>query len=112
QDYGDVWRLGANEATEIDLYRDVKINKTKIKKGRYTLYAIPYPDKWILIVNKETDTWGSFRYDSTKDVVRMNLPVKRNDMTEDMSIVFEKTPTVANMNMYWEDVKVSLPIVF
>lgn len=112
QDYGDVWRLGANEATEIDLYRDVKINKTKIKKGRYTLYAIPYPDKWILIVNKETDTWGSFRYDSTKDVVRMNLPVKRNDMTEDMSIVFEKTPTGANMNMYWEDVKVSLPIVF
>lgn len=112
QDYGSVWRLGANEATEIDLYRDVKVNNTKIKKGRYTLYAIPYPDKWTLIINKETDTWGSFRYDSAKDVVRMNLPVKRNDMTEDMSIVFEKTTSGANMNMFWEDVEVSLPIVF
>lgn len=112
QKYGDVWRVGANEATEIDFYRDVKINNTKIKKGRYTLYAIPYPDKWTLIVNKDTDTWGSFRYDSTKDVVRMKLPVMKNEITEDMTIVFEKTSTGANMNVYWDDVKVSLPILF
>lgn len=112
QDYGEVWRLGANEATEIEFFRDVTINNKKIKKGRYTLYAIPYPDKWTLIVNKETDTWGSFKYDSTKDVVRMNLPVNKNEVNEDMTIVFEKAPTGANMNMYWDDVKVSLPIVF
>jgi hypothetical protein len=112
QKYGEVWRLGANEATEIDFYKDVKINKTRIKKGRYTLYAIPYPDKWTLIVNKDTDTWGSFRYDSSKDIVRINLPVMQNESTEDMTIVFEKTSTGANMNMYWGDVKVTLPIFF
>lgn len=111
-DYSNVWRLGANEATEIDFYKDVKINNTKIKKGRYTLYAIPYPDKWTLIVNKETDTWGSFRYDSTKDVVRMDLPVIKNGPTEDMTIVFEKSPSGANMSMYWANVKTTLPIVF
>src|SRR4051812_19722113 len=44
-EYGKVWRLGANEATEIEFYQNVKINNTKIKKGRYTLYAIPYADK-------------------------------------------------------------------
>jgi len=112
QEYGEVWRLGANEATEIDFYKDVIINKKKIKKGRYTLYAIPFPDKWTLIVNKETDTWGSFTYDSLKDLVRVDLPVKKNETTEDMSIVFEKTTSGANMNMYWDDVMVSLPIVF
>ncbi|HUZ60783.1 MAG TPA: DUF2911 domain-containing protein [Hanamia sp.] len=112
QNYGEVWRLGANEATEIDFYKDVKINNTKIKKGRYTLYAIPYPDKWTLIVNKETDTWGSFRYDSTKDVVRMDLPVIKNGPTEDMTIVFEKSLSGASMSMYWADVKTTLPIVF
>src|SRR6187551_3619540 len=37
-EYGKVWRLGANEATEIEFYRDVKINDTKVKKGRYTMY--------------------------------------------------------------------------
>jgi len=112
QEYGEVWRLGANEATELEFFKDVEINRKKIKKGRYTLYAIPYTDKWTLIVNKDTDTWGSFRYDSSKDVVRMDLPVNKNDFTEDMTIVFEKTNSGANMNMYWEDVKVALPIVF
>ena len=112
QEYGEVWRLGANEATEIYFFKDVKINNKKIKKGRYTLYAILFPDKWTIIVNKETDIWGSFRYDSLKDIVRMDLPVKKNEATEDMSIVFEKTSSGADMNMYWDDVKVSLPIVF
>jgi len=112
QNYGEVWRLGANEATEIDFYKDVTINNKKIKKGRYTMYAIPYPEKWTFILNKETDTWGSFKYDSTKDVVRMDLPVVKNQPTEDMTIVFEKSATGANMNMYWADVKATLPIGF
>ena len=112
QPYGNVWRLGANEATEIEFFKDVNINGKKIKKGRYTLYAIPFPDKWTLIVNRETDTWGSFRYDSTKDVVRMDLPVKKNNLTEALTIVFSKTLTGADLDMYWEDAKVSLPIVF
>jgi hypothetical protein len=112
QEYGEVWRLGANEATEIEFFKDVKINNKKIKKGRYTVYAIPFPDKWTLIVNKETDTWGSFRYDSLKDIVRIDLPVKKNETTEVMSIVFEKTSSGANMNMFWDDVKVALPIAF
>ena len=33
---GDLWRLGANEATEIEFFREVKIGGKKIKKGRYT----------------------------------------------------------------------------
>jgi len=112
QDYGEVWRLGANEATEIEFFKEVTINNKKIKKGRYTLYAIPFPDKWTLIVNKETDTWGSFRYDSSKDVVRIDLPVQKNGREEDMTIAFEKTSAGANMNMYWDDVKTVLPIKF
>src|SRR5215210_369583 len=75
QEYGQVWRLGANEATEIEFFKDVKINNKKIKKGRYTLYCIPTADKWTLIVNKETDTWGSFKYNETKDVARVDVPV-------------------------------------
>lgn len=62
-EYGKVWRLGANEATEIEFFQTVHINNKKVKKGRYTLYCIPLPEKWTLIINKETDTWGSFKYD-------------------------------------------------
>ena len=113
-EYGKVWRLGANEATEIEFYQNVKVNNTKIKKGRYTMYCIPYADKWTIIINKETDTWGSFKYDMKKDVVRIDLPIqKQNDITEEFAMVFEKAPTAgANLIIAWDNVRVSLPIVF
>lgn len=56
--YGEVWRLGANEATEIEFFKPVKIDGKKVAKGRYTLYAIPYETTWTFILNKDTDTWG------------------------------------------------------
>ncbi|MEO7961864.1 MAG: DUF2911 domain-containing protein [Ginsengibacter sp.] len=112
QEFGKVWRLGANEASELEFFKDVKINGKKIKKGRYTIYAIPYTDKWTFILNKDTDIWGSFKYDETKDVVRMDLPLLKNESTEAMTIVFEKTNTGAEMDMYWDDAKVTLPIGF
>src|SRR5262245_50192037 len=45
-EYGKVWRMGANEATEIEFYQHVKMGGKKIQKGRYTLYAIVEQDKW------------------------------------------------------------------
>src|ERR1700761_1713466 len=75
--YGQVWRLGANEATEIEFFQDVKIDRKTVKKGRYTLYALVDADKWTLIFNKETDTWGAFAYESSKDVLRTTVPVEK-----------------------------------
>ena len=112
QEYGKVWRLGANEATEIEFFKDVKINNRKVKKGRYTLYCIPNPDKWTLIINKETDTWGSFDYNQSKDLLRTDLPVMKNEITEALTIIFEKSNVGVNMIMYWDDARVELPIMF
>ena len=112
-EYGKVWRLGANEATEIEFYQNVKIGNTKIKKGRYTLYSIPLAEKWTLIINKETDTWGAFKYDQTKDLARIEVPVqKQSEILEAFAMTFEKTPTGANLLMAWDDFKVALPISF
>ena len=112
-EYGKVWRLGANEATEIEFFKDVKINNSKIKKGRYTLYSIPYADKWTLIINKETDTWGSFKYDSKKDVLRVDVPVqKQPEITEEFVMIFDKTPIGADLIIIWDDIKLNLPIIF
>ena len=112
-EYGKIWRLGANEATEIEFYQNVKIGNTKIKKGRYTMYCIPLPDKWTIIINKETDTWGSFKYDLSKDVVRVEVPVqKQTENLEAFVMTFEKNPTGAGLVIAWDDFKVSLPISF
>jgi hypothetical protein len=111
--YGEVWRLGANEATEIEFFRDVKIDNKVIKKGRYTLYALVNQDKWTLIFNKETDTWGAFRYDSVKDILRATVPVEKQDsITEAFSIAFQKAQKGADLVITWDDVLIRLPFAW
>jgi len=90
-EYNTVWRMGANEATEIEFYRDVKIGGKKIFKGKYTMYALVNPTEWTLILNKETDTWGAFKYDQKKDVTRVKVPVQQSLVPADVfTIFFEK----------------------
>lgn len=83
----------------------------KVVKGRYTLYAIVNENTWTVIVNKETDIWGAFKYDSKKDVLRTDVPVQKTDeLIESMSMWFEKTASGVSLIMAWEQVRVSLPI--
>jgi hypothetical protein len=112
-EYGKVWRLGANEASEIEFFQNVQVGNFKVKKGRYTLYCIPYPEKWTVILNKETDTWGSFKYDQAKDVLRIDLPVQTQlDVLESFVMAFEKAPTGANLVIAWDNLRVSLPFTY
>ena len=111
--YGELWRLGANEATEIEFYKNVKIGGKKISKGRYTLYAIANEDSWTMILNSDTDTWGSFKYDVKKDVVRTTIPVQKTDASlESLAMSFEKTTLGFNLVIAWDYIKASLPISF
>lgn len=109
-EYGKIWRLGANEATEIEFYRDVRLGNKKISKGRYTIYAIAYENYWSFIINKDTDTWGAFKYDAKKDVARLDVPVqKTEESAENLSMIFDKTETGMALIIAWEQVKASIP---
>lgn len=110
-EYGKIWRLGANEATEIDFYKNVVIDGKKIASGRYTLYAIPNQDSWTMILNKDNDTWGAFKYDSQKDVLRTVVPVQKLDeAVESLAMTFEKADNGCNLVIAWDNIKASLPI--
>ncbi len=110
-EYNTIWRLGANEATEIELFRDVKINGKKLLKGRYTLYAIPTATQWTIIFNKDTDIWGAFKYDAKKDALRVDVPVtKLTETIEAFTINFNKIATGAELQIAWDDVSVLLPL--
>ena len=108
---GKVWRLGANEATEIEFFRDVKIANKRIAKGKYTMYAVVNNTNWTVILNKETDVWGAFKYDEKKDVVRTTVPVQKlAEPTEMFTMFFEKATKGMDLVMVWDDVKVVLPV--
>jgi len=110
--YDMIWRVGANEATEIEFYRDVKIDGKKLLKGRYTLYAIPSAEKWTLVLNKETDTWGAFAYDPKKDILRTDVKVNtRPDVIDVFTICFEGTEkNKTSLMIGWDNKDVHLPI--
>jgi|SRR5450432_1912005 Protein of unknown function (DUF2911) len=111
-EYNKVWRLGANEATEIEFFQDVMINGKVIAKGKYTMYAIPAEEKWTMILNKETDIWGAFKYESDKDVVRMDVPVqKQTEPLEAFTMFFEKAPAGFVLTAAWDNALVSLPVM-
>jgi len=112
-EYGKVWRLGANEATEIEFFKPVKINGKKILKGRYTLYAIVNENSWTMIVNKETDTWGAFKYNSKKDIVQVEVPVQKMDTpVEYFTITFESINNGCNLIIAWDKIRLALPVNF
>jgi hypothetical protein len=111
-EYNTIWRLGANEATEIEFFKEVKIGGKKLAKGRYTMYAIPTPSQWTIIFNKDTDIWGAFKYDEKKDVLRTDVPVQKTTEASDaFTMGFTKSANGANLIIAWDDVSVTLPIV-
>ena len=112
QHYGEEWRLGANEATEIEFYKPVSIGGKKLDAGRYILYCIPYPDKWKLIFNNNLYSWG-LHIDKTKDQAEIELPViKNNVVIEFFTMFFQNSTYGCDLVMAWGDMKVVLPVNF
>ena len=110
--YGKEWRLGANEATEIEFFKPVIIAGKRIDKGRYIIYCIPFPDKWTIVLNSNLYTWG-LHMDATKDLFKTVIPVQeQTPSVEDFSMIFQPTVHGADLVMAWGDIKVVLPVNF
>jgi len=111
--YGKQWRLGANEATEIEFFKAATIQGKKINPGRYILYCVPEAAKWTLVLNNDIFTWGK-EIDSSKDILKFEVPVtKPTAPCEDFTMLFrDEGNNHAGLIMAWDDVAVNLPIEF
>lgn len=108
--YGEVWRTGANEATELTFYKDMKVADVIVEAGTYTLYTIPKEKEWTVILNKNTNTWGAYEYTDEDDMVRINVPVREAPNTiEALSMAFEEAPDGTNLLIGWDDQYVMVP---
>jgi len=106
------WRLGANEATELQLYEDAMILGQKVKAGRYILYCIPSEKTWTIILNSNIDSWG-LDQDPGKDIARFIIPATiTNQRIEYFTMIFEKTGDEVDLLMAWDNVEARLPITF
>ncbi len=110
--YDEVWRLGANETTEMKVYQDIKIGGKTLVKGTYVVFAIPTASEWTIIFNSDLDEWGHYSYKEEHDVLRVKAPVKSNDViVEAFTIQFEDSANgKAKMIFAWDTVIAELPI--
>ena len=110
--YGEPWRLGANEATEIEFFQPVTIQNKKVTKGKYVMYTIPYQDKWTIVLNTNLNTWG-LKPNPKDDVFHFDIPIQiTNQPVEYFSMVFQQTGSGADLVMAWDTVVARLPIQF
>jgi len=109
-----VWRLGANANTKISFDKDVTIGGVKLKAGRYSMYAIPGTEFWIIIINKAM-SWGT-QYDQSQDVLRFKAEVKRIPMSVEtfeihMTDFNNKSKSHANIEILYGNLSVNFPII-
>ena len=65
--WGEVWRTGANAATQFRCDKSLDFGGVIVPAGFYTLWTVPSPTGWKLLVNSQTGQWGT-EHDATKDV--------------------------------------------
>lgn len=110
--YGEPWRLGANEATELELFKSATIAGQKIPAGRYVLYCIPEKDKWTIALNSNIDSWG-LHPDASGDIARFEIPSSTNgNRLEYFTMLFEKKGEQADLLMSWDNVEARLSFQF
>ena len=56
--FGEIWRLGANEATAIHLTGPALVGGIQLEAGSYSLYAIPGEAEWTFFLNTNVNRWG------------------------------------------------------
>lgn len=109
--YGQVWRTGANEATTLTTEVDLNIGGTKVPAGKYTIWTLPSEGTWKLIINKQTGQWGT-HYEEGQDLARIDMKKSALPQTvEQFTISFDKkSDTTADLNLDWENTRVSVSI--
>jgi len=75
--FGEVWRAGADDATSFVPNVDLTVGGKSIPAGKYTMFTVPTPTKWTLIISKQTGEWG-IPYPGEKfDFARLEMKVSK-----------------------------------
>jgi hypothetical protein len=107
--FGQVWRTGANAATQFRTDRPLAFGDVVVPAGTYTLWTVPGPDGWKLIVNEETGISGT-AHDPGKD--RFTIPLAVSVLpavVERFTIGVDPTPQGGVLRLDWDTTRASAP---
>ncbi len=110
EQYGKVWRTGANAATTLKTESDLDLNGLAVPKGEYTLYTLLDPKEWMLVVNKQTGQWGT-EYSQGQDLGRVKMTMSKPQApveTFKISLTSEGAKK-GRITLMWENTVASVP---
>ncbi len=120
--FGERWRTGANEATEITVTRDVLVAGQKLPAGTYSVSTTPGPDTWKVHFNSKLglDGLGIFANNTftpvdlaPTDVLVVSRPATQlpaDKEVDQLTFEFEKTGGGADLVLRWIRTEVRVPI--
>jgi len=109
--WAEVWRVGANDATTFVTNTNVTVDGKTVPAGSYTLFAIPLPAKWTLIISKKTGEWGIPYPGEASDFLRGNMAVSKLPAPlENLTVGFDGGGSVCTMRVDWETTRASVQI--
>jgi len=110
--YDKEWRTGANEATTFIASTNLEVGGAKVPAGNYTLFTMPSPKQWTLIISKKTGEWGIPYPGKSEDLAR--IPMRSEELSssvEQFTISFERTaPEACTLRMDWETTRAEVSV--
>jgi hypothetical protein len=106
---GQVWRTGANAATHFTTSESLTFDGQVLPAGTYTLWSIYSNGGLMLVINAQTNQWGTV-YDQAQDVFRSAMiHSSRAESSERFEISIEDTPEGGVMHFDWDMDRFSIP---
>ena len=107
--WNQVWRTGANAATQLTTDKDLVFGGTVVPAGKYTLWTLPTPTGAKLIINSETGQWGT-DYHAEKDFARVDLTTNRlSTPVEQFVIGLAPQGSGGVLRLAWDDREYLIP---
>jgi len=104
--YDKVWRAGANDATTFETSKDITVQGKKLAAGKYSFFLIPKQSgTWTAVFNKEPKQWGAYKYEESKDALRVDVKTKPLQTTQE-TLVYKINSN--GFTMDWD--KISVPV--
>lgn len=123
--FGQIWRTGASESTEITVTGPVTMAGNRLEAGTYSIYTEPGPDAWVIhispqlgldgtgIFNPETGVFTPDVYQPVNDVFTFSSPVHtlpEDEPVDQFTITLEESQSGVDMVLRWERTEVRVPI--
>jgi len=111
--YGEIWRTGANNSTQISFSNDVMVNGKEVPKGTYAIYTVPGENEWKFMLYTDTSLGGgTANYDKSKELASFDItPKKLDSKVETLTFGLNNiTNTSATLHLTWENTQLSLDI--